>query len=79
MSRDENQERVGIIDAKEERLKEGQWVTSLKADVKPSRTKIENIPQDLSTWRSLGVLIITVAAERKEWKPQWIVSCGEWG
>lgn len=41
----------------------------LKADVKLSKMKVENIPQDLSTWRSLEVLITTVAAERKEWKP----------
>lgn len=49
VSRDENQKTVGLMDAKEERLKEGQWSASLKADVKSSETKIDNIPLDLST------------------------------
>lgn len=53
MNKDGNQETVGIMDAKEERLK-GLWSTSLKADVKPSEMKIENILLDFPTWRSLG-------------------------
>lgn len=60
------------------RLKEGQPSISLKADAKSREMKTKSVPLGLSTRRLLEVLITTVAAERREWKPGWIVSWREW-